>query len=211
MYVVTFHNQVILGPIQWDASYISSVIQEDLDLNYRPTLYPSDIAKVPFDVLEYVRVRHAEELKPAHNTKTQKLVGPLWTFNESKGIANYTVEDKSIDELKLYVKEELAKKRWFKENSGFEYNVSGSTIFIDTSREKRNIFSEKLTVSQDRVIQWKNNDSWIELTNTDISDIVTEIQNHVQDAFDWESQKLQEGLALNNVDDLKEFIENNGL
>lgn len=211
MFVVTFHNQVILGPIQWDASYIASVVQEDLDLNYKPVLYPSDILKVPFDLVEYVRVRHAEEVKPFHNSKIEKLVGPTWTFNETKGTATYTVEYKSVEEVKLYIKNELARQRWFKENSGFEYQLANSTIFVDTSREKRNLYSEKLLISQDRNVQWKNNDVWVELTNSDLVDIVNQIHNHVQDAFDWEVAKLQECSSIESFELLKEFIENNGL
>jgi hypothetical protein len=210
-YVVTYHNQVMLGPIQWDPSYISKIIQIDLELDEKPLILPSDYSKVPFDVVEYVRIRHAEEVKPAHNVKTQKLVGPIWTFDDSKGIANYTVQDKNIDELKIYIKESLADTRWRREVSGFDYQVGEDTIHVSTSRDTRGVFAEKLLASQTGSVQWKEGERWITLLHNDLVNIVNQINQHIQDSFDWELEKLRESNSFSTANELMSFIEDNGL
>lgn len=214
LYVVTYHNQVILGPIQWDASYISRILEIDLELEERPLILPSDYTKVPFDVIEYVRIRHAEEVKPYHNIKTQKLVGPIWTFNETTGTATYTVQDKSVTELTMYIKESLADARWRKEVSGFDYTVGDDILNVSTSRNDRGVFAEKLLASQigqTGSVQWKQGEKWITLTDSDLTNIVNQINQHVQDSFDWELEKLKECNSFDTVKQLSEFIEQNGL
>lgn len=211
LYVLTYHNQVLLGPVPWDHAYMSKIIELDLELEQRPLILPSDYTKVPFDVMDYVRIRKAKEVRPFFNPKTQKLTGPSWSFDESEGTATYSVQDKTVAELHMYVKEELSKLRWTREVSGFDYTAGENTFFVSTDRDKRNIFNEKIILSQSQNVQWKVGDKWIELTNQNVIDIVGSISKHVQDSFDWEAEKMNECNGFSTVEQFISFIEENGL
>jgi hypothetical protein len=63
---------------------------------------------------------------------------------------------------------------------------------------------------------YKFNNTWVEVTSTDIQYILSEIDKVVQDAFDWELEKLQEIDACQTIDEvydviLEEPVENNNL
>lgn len=203
MYVVTQHNKIILGPIDWDASYIAAVLQNDLDLDNRPKVLPSDVFRVPFHILPDVYVRNAVIDVPTYNKKIQKFGGVDWTFDEQNAYANYTVIDKDVDEVKGELKNIVSSKRWDRENSGTSLEIQGITVNVTTSRDQRRVFVDKLIAMQDGdVSSWKFEEQWINLTKADITNIVRAIDRAVQDAFDWENNKINQ---INNCTSLTEL------
>ena len=191
MYVITQHNKIILGPIEWNASYISSVLQNDLDLDQRPTVLPSDVFKVPYYILPEIYVRHAVIQKPEYNAKIEKFGGVDWTFDENNAYANYTIIDKDIDEVKGELKNVVASKRWDREKVTISILIQGINVAISTDRDSRRVFFDKLVVMDDSdLCSWKFSEAWVNLTKSDINTIVRSIDTHVQEAFDWEYSKL---------------------
>lgn len=203
MYVITHHNKIILGPIDWNASFIASVLQNDLDLNERPTVLPSDIFKVPYYIIPEVYVRQVQMIKPEYNTKIQKLGGVEWRFDEKYGYASYNIIDKEIDEVKGELKNLVASKRWEKEQQGTSVTINGSVLNISTLRDERRVFLDKYAALQDgQSCTWKFPESWVELTKNDLFTIISSIEQTVQAAFDWEIEKQLEIENCTTLDQL---------
>lgn len=196
MYVITHHHdydEVLLGPIEWNSRFIASVLRQDLDLNYTPTIVDSDANKVPYDVLPNVRIRRVESVAEEFNPKTQFLVGPYWSYTDELATATYKAAFKDIDIVKSELKQELANERYNKEVSGTKVNIQGKEITADTNRGSRDVFAQKyLLMSDTDTVEWKFPEGWLTLTKTEMGQVVTAINNHVQNCFNWESQKTNE-------------------
>jgi hypothetical protein len=206
MYLITHHNKIILGPIEWNASFIASVLQNDLDLDERPVVLPSDVFKVPFYILPEIYVRNAVIEKPSYNSKIQKFGGVEWTFDENNGYANYSIINKDIEEVKGELKNAAASKRWVRENTVINLTINDVDVSISTARENRRVFFDKLLVmGANDVCSWKFDGCWIDLSKEDIYNIVKSIDNTVQDAFNWEVNKIDEIYACNTLSELDQI------
>ena len=206
MYVITHHNKIILGPVEWNASYFAAVLQNDLDLDSRPKILPSDVFKVPFHILPDVYVRRAVIENPEYNPKIQKFGGISWTFDENNAYANYTIVDKDIDEVKGELKNIVSSKRWDREHVGTSLDIQGISVGVTTSRDQRRVFADKLIAMQDGdVCSWKFEDAWISLTKTDVIDIVRAIDRAVQEAFDWEINKIHQIHSCTSLTELDQL------
>lgn len=193
MYVITHHHdydEVLLGPIEWNPRFIASVIQSDLELSYKPDVKESDKERVPYDIIPNVRVRPVIFVTPEHDEKTQFLVGPYWSYTENEATATYNVEYKNIDLLRGELKQKLAAERYKKEISGFKITLQGQEVSINTNRTEREIFAQKyLIMGESDIVEWKFPEAWLNLTKTELLQIVNAINNHVQSAFSWELNK----------------------
>ena len=209
MYVITFHNpdnnqdQVILGPIDWNPEYISACIADDLDLDYRPKILKSDVDKVPYEIIPNVIARRVQIEGIEYNSKTQFLIGPYWTYTENLAIGNYVVANKNIDIVKSELKQLVQSKRYEKEISGFEFDLNDDNkIFISTGRDNRKIFFEKLSIIGDNIINFKYNDKFFDMDKQMLQQICVSIDNHVQNAFDWESNMF---ITIDNCESLEQL------
>ena len=187
MYVITQHNKIILGPIEWNAPYIASVLQTDLDLMEKPVVLPSDVFKVPYYILPEIYVRNVSLEKPEYNPKIQKFGGMDWRFDEKYAYGSYTVIDKEIDEVKGELKNKAASTRWEKENAGISLDIGGISIRVSTSRDSRRVFLDKyISMGANDSCNWKFDENWITLSKQQVEYIVKEIDSAIQSAFDWE-------------------------
>lgn len=209
MYVITYHNpnnnedQIILGPIDWQPDFISSCIQDDLQLDSRPQVLKSDVLKVPFEIIPNVMARRAVIEGIEYNQKTQFLVGPYWSYVDGMAVGNYKVADKNVDIVKSELKSVARNQRYAKEVSGFQFNINESSkVFITTDREGRRTFFEKLAVIGEGTVSYKFNEVFYELNRELLQQICNSIDNHVQSAFDWENNMYT---AIDSCQTLKEL------
>jgi hypothetical protein len=210
MYVITQHNKILLGPIEWNPSYISSVLQNDLDLSQRPTILPSDMFKVPYYILPEIYVRNAVINKPEYNPKIQKFGGTTWAFDEKNAYATFTIVDKDLDEVKGELKNVVSSNRWTMENAGTNILIGSNNLRISTNREQRRVYVDKLAAMDDGdQCMWKFEEDWISLSKQNILEIVKAIDTAVQEAFDWEIQKCNEINSCTTLDQLDK-LELNG-
>lgn len=196
MYVITHHHdydEVLLGPVEWKPGFIASVIQQDLELPFKPTVLASDVNRVPFDIVDNVRVRPVKEVRGDINQKIQRYEGPFWSYTDNEATATYTAVDKPIDQVKNEIKQLISAERYRKEVAGVKTTIQGVEVTIDTSREGRNIFSQKYILMVDGdVVNWKFPEGWLNLTKNDLGTVVTAGAAHIQSSFDWEMNKNNE-------------------
>jgi hypothetical protein len=211
MFVVTHHHdydEVLLGPIDWKPEFISSVIEQDLDLDYRPKILKSDIDKIPYEVVPNVFIREIVQTKyPEINHKIQFLTGPYWSYNEQGAVAVYKEADKDISIVKSELKSIVSSERYNKEISGFEFPIdSDNTVYISTGRESRSNFFDKLSVIEDNTINFKFGDRFITIDKTLLQQICNQIDNHIQQSFDWERQLFSNIDRCNTLSQLDSII-----
>lgn len=186
MYVLTHNDQVLLGPIQWNAMMFNSTIEDDTEI--LTNIKPSDVNNVPLDLGNGLKIRACRDQKPPINPKTQILSGPIWTFTDTEGIALYTPENKNIELLKKEMLSDLSNERWKKECSGSTATIQGQTVTVDTSRGSRDVFAQQFLLLPDgQTIAWKFPEGWITLTKADLEICMNASSNHVQNAFQWEA------------------------
>lgn len=188
MYVVKYKNNVILGIIPWNSQYIKDVVR----VRYRaivdiPAQEP-DISTLPLQINDDLVIFPAEEDRPqTMNPLVEQYYGPLWEFLDNKVIAHYEVRQLDLDSAKYNYKAVAAKLRYDREISGTTVEINNITHKIETTREIRSKYIERLvSMSDTQTINFKFNQGWVELTKNDILSIVNAIDNHVQSAFNYE-------------------------
>lgn len=210
-YVVTDHNTqdfVILGPIEWKPRYIANIVSDEVG-GEDVTLTAEDEARVPFDILPGIRVRKCEVVEvrqPNFNNTIHTVSGPTWTYNEDgTATATWNQVDKNIDLVKGELKNVVSANRYVKEVSGFKHTVQGTEVHIDTSRENRNNFHNRLLLTADEeAVNWKFASHVAVLSKAELQTIVNAVKDHVQAAFDWETAKFAEIDSCVSLDQLKD-------
>lgn len=186
MYVVTHNDQVLLGPIIWNARMFNSVIEDDTEII--TNILPSDQLRVPLDLGNGLMIREHREERPSLNSKTQYHNGPFWTFTQTIGTASYVVVDKPIDLVRQELKAVAASARWNKEEAGTKVTIQGTEVTVDTKRGSRDIFVQQyLLLPEGSTTNWKFPEGWLTLTKSDLGACVAAGAAHVQSAFDWEA------------------------
>lgn len=202
MYVITYNNQVILGPMRWNRFRFENTIQEECEV--AATLQDRNDAMEPVVVSEDVKILPVQGTPdPVYNSKIQRLHGPFWQFTDVVAISSYTVEDLNIDAVKNTLKAQAAAERWNKENAAATYSLQGTTVTVDTSRDGRNIFVQKfLLMGANDTVTWKFPEGWFDLTKQELGEIVNAGATWIQDQFNWEVAKVRE---IDNCETLEQL------
>jgi len=184
MYAVVYKNRVIVGPMNWNrAIYESSLEKEGIVINL-PRVAPEEL---PIIINDDAKIMEVEETRPEINPMVQYYYGPLWDVSGTKAIASYNVVDTPIEFAKGNFKEQAAIVRYQKEVSGAKINIQDIEVKVDTSREGRNVFIQKLsTMGDSDTANWKFPEGWLTLTKAEFASIIAAGFAHVQSAFDWE-------------------------
>lgn len=206
MYVITHHHdydEVLLGPVAWNPRFISSVLRTDLDLNYTPNIQASDEQKVPYEVHPNVWIRRVESVSEEHNPKLHTLMGPYWSYDGTRAIAEYRKQDKPLEIVKAELKQIVTAKRYEREVAGVKVTIQGTEVTVDTSRGNRDIFVQKFLLMTDTdTVQWKFPEGWLTLTKSDLGLAVDAGASHVQSEFNWENAKHAEIEACTTLEQL---------
>jgi hypothetical protein len=199
MYVVTYNDQVLLGPIPWNSRMFMSVIESDTDL--KVNILQSDKDSLPLDFGNGIMVRLCHEVRPIINTKIETYDGPFWSFTDDLGTATYTPRNKPIDIVRSELREQVAAERWNKEISGTKATIQGQEVSISTARGVRdNLIQQYSILSESDTVNWKFPEGWITLSKANLKLCVDACNAHVQQAFTWEQSKVDE---INNAADLQ--------
>lgn len=196
------NNRIVLGPMGFNVRYINSEL-EDLELNER--ISPQSYNDLPIhfsDGLTHLVSLHKKT--PSYDSRYYK-VGDfnveILKENELpvEVILNYSIVDKSLDEVKNSRKQEIPSIRKRMEDRLVNIDVNGRQINVSTSREERILLSSKLSSTSD-TFNYKFNGDWMQVTTDEIKFILGEIDKVVQNAFDWEFLKMEEINSCTTID-----------
>ena len=196
MYALINGQELLLGPISFNYRMINSVLEEELEVDFRVT--SQDYQSVPITFTEDIKILPARNDVPEHDPRFQTVSQTSHTITDTEVVFVYTVADKPLEQIKADYKAAVAPERWNKENTTVTVTINGNEITVSTSRDNRLSIVSKL-LSGDGPYNFKFNDGvWEEISKTDLQTILTEIDTVVQAAFDWELAKLAEIDACEN-------------
>jgi hypothetical protein len=185
MFAVIYKNKVILGPTEWDRAFYKFRFRE-LGVNHE-TMPKTAPSKMPYVVDENTKIVPATVIKEPINAMIQYRKGPLWTFDETSATALYQATDMELSQARGNFRRQAADERYKKEVSGTKITIQETEVTLDTSREGRNIFIQKLSImNDDDVINWKFPEGWFAISKAELTEIVLAGAAHIQSAFDWE-------------------------
>ena len=210
MYALIYNSQLILGPIKYNYRLINGEIEE-LEIDYQVS--PRDYENVPItiDAATKTYLIPAVEIIPEYDPRFQSVNNSEWTIVEENDIPirvefNYSISDKTLEQVKEEYKAQVAPERWNKENTTVTVTLYDREITVSTSRENRLAIVSKV-VSDGGVHNYKFNDGeWVEILKDDLVTILNAIDNVVQAAFDWEYAKLAEIDACTTKEDVYNVI-----
>ena len=190
MYALINGQELLLGPIAFNYRMINSVLEEELEVEFRVT--SQDYQNVPITFTEDIKILPARNDIPEYDPRFQSASQTSHTITDTEVVFGYGVGDKTLEQIKGEYKAGVAPERWNKENTTVTVTINGKEITVSTSRDNRLALVSKL-LSGDGPYNFKFNDGvWEEISKTDLETILTEIDGVVQAAFDWELAKLAE-------------------
>jgi hypothetical protein len=202
-YVLVQNKQtILLGPIFWRHRFIQSEL-DDLEIEYVVSpVEPNEYVKIN-DELEIYPVTGLEV--PEHHSDYQQLAGPFWTFTDvAHGI--YNVVDRPFDAIKNTLKAQVSAERYRKEIAGIKLTIQDTEVSVATDRDSRNIYTQKLVTMGDDVVQWKFSEAWLSLNKQELTQMLVDVNSHVQQQFDWESNIINQIDLAETVEQLKEIV-----
>jgi hypothetical protein len=190
MYALVNGQELLLGPIAFNYRMINSVLEEELEVDFRVT--SQDYQSVPIVFTEDIKILPARNEVPEYDPRFQTVSQTSHEITETEVVFYYGVSDKPLEQIKSEYKAVVAPERWNKENTTVTVTINDNEITVSTSRDNRLSIVSKL-LSGDGPYNFKFNDGvWEEISKTDLQTILTEIDTVVQAAFDWELAKLAE-------------------
>lgn len=202
------NNQLILGPMGFNVRMINSEL-EDFEVEERVTT--QSYTELPIhcsDGLTHILL--LEKVVPENNSKYDNIGNFTWEIIREnntpiKVVLTYPIIKKTLEEVKYLKKLEVSPVRREKENTIITLSINNTNIEVSTSREERLLLASKLAASPGpHNFKFKN--TWLEITTEQLQYIVSEIDSVIQEAFDWELQKIQEIDACETIDDVYDVV-----
>jgi hypothetical protein len=192
MYALVNGSFILLGPIGFNYRLINSTIKDDLNLDYN--VGPLDYMNVPINFNDQLKILPVVNNIPHHNRKTEYANMIRWEIGEDRLTYFYEILPIPLEKLKQQYKEKITNERWHKENNGnITVTINDIEIKVATKRENRSQLASKISaMSADVRRRFKFQNTWIELNFAEMQSIIDEIDNYVQEQFDWEYTKHNE-------------------
>jgi len=187
MYVIIHKDKVIAGIFPWNSKYFTDVLKIRHKITSELPKNEPNLDKFPYIIDENTVIKRAEEDRQSQiNPMIEYYYGPTWEFVDDKVIAHYEVQPLSFDDAKNNYKEKATNLRYAKEISGTKITLDGVEYTIETARDARVKYVEKYTMMSEEPINWKFAEGWKIVSKQDMFNIISAIEVHVQDSFDWE-------------------------
>lgn len=209
MEIALIHNNSLeLGPFGVNVHYINQELEE---LEVEERISPESFSSLPIHFSDGLTHLVPIEIDiPQHDPKYQNVGNFTWEIIKEdavpvKIIFTHPITDKTLDEVKALRKQEVSPYRKEKENTTITLTVNDTDVEVSTSREERVLLSSKLSASPGSH-NFKFQNTWLEITTEDLQYILNQIDVKVQEAYDWELEKLQEIDACTTVDEVYDVI-----
>jgi hypothetical protein len=190
MYALVNGQELLLGPIAFNYRMINSVLEEELEVDFR--VKSSDYQSVPIAFTEDIKILPTRIEIPEHDPRFQTASQTSHTISDTEVVFYYSVIDKPLEQIKGEYKAGVKPERQRKENTSITLTIKDTSITVSTSRESRLEFISKLLGNEGPYNFKFDNGTWLEITKTDLESIISQIDLKVQEAFDWELAKLAE-------------------
>ena len=213
MFIIVNGNRTVLGPMEWKPVYFSRFLSDEYGLTV--ILPRENSERTFFKINDSIKILPVKaDVDPSYDSRTQYLTAPQFRVYAESADSYRTVENKTFNQIKSEIMSQVPSMRWQKENSGLKIKVNTKTIFVDTSREKRNIFSSGIAGSWKLVVVNESvqdlsptqdltlSSEWVDLSDKDIIKINDEIKKHIQSAFDWEKTTTELVQSKTSIEDL---------
>lgn len=201
-------NSLILGPMGLNVRMINGEL-EDLELEDR--ISPQSFGDLPIHFSDGItHLVLIDKDVPSYDSKYHNIGNHTWEIIKENDVPvnvklTYNIVDKTLEEVKQLRKKEIAPIRKQKENGSTRIFVNGNSIEVPTTREERILLSAKRS-SFSGSCNYKFKNTWVSITPEDLDYIITQIDNVVQQAFDWELEKLNEIDACQTIDDVYNVV-----
>jgi hypothetical protein len=188
--------------------YINQELEE---LEVEERVSPQSFSELPIHFSDgLTHLLPTERVIPENDPKYQNVGNFTWEIVEENGVSTkvvftYPIIDKTLEEVKVIRKQEVAPARRQKENTITTLTVNNTEVEVSTSREERLMLASKLSASPGPH-NFKFQNTWLEITTEELQYIVSEVDKVVQEAFDWELAKLQEIDACETIDEVYDVV-----
>jgi hypothetical protein len=190
MYALVNGQELLLGPIKFNYRMINSVLEEELEVDYRVT--SQDYQNVPLHFTEDIKILPARNDIPEFDPRFQSVSQTNHTITDTEVVFYYDVSDKSLEQIKGEYKAGVKPERQRRENTSIEVTINTSSITVSTDRENRLALASKYIAGPGPHNFKFDNGTWLEITTEDLQTIIQAVDSKVQEAYDWELAKLQE-------------------
>lgn len=190
MYALVNGQQLLLGPIAFNYRMINSVLEEDLEVEFR--VKSSDYQSVPIHFTENIKILPARDDNPEYDPRFEGLTNITYEITDTEVIFRHTKDQKPLEQIKGERKGEIKPERQRRENTTITVTIQDTPITVSTSRESRLELISKLLGNEGPYNFKFDSGIWLEITKTDLQYVISQIDLKVQEAFDWELAKLTE-------------------
>jgi hypothetical protein len=203
MYALVNGQELLLGPIAFNYRMINSVLEEELEVDFRVT--SQDYQSVPITFTEDIKILPARNEVPEHDPRFQSVSQISHTITDTEVVFGYGVADKSLEQVKGEYKAGVKPERQRRENTTITVNINNNEITVSTSRESRLELISKLLGNEGPYNFKFDGGVWVEITKINLQSIISEIDTKVQEAYDWELAKLAEIDACETKEEVYEI------
>jgi hypothetical protein len=191
MYVLVHKERVLVGPRDWNRPMFEGALQK---LKLQALLPRRDPQELPIEIDADTYITNASITIPPHNEKIETYHGPYWNFeNKDLAVGTYQIKEKQLPSIRELLRNEAAAERYRREVAGTKTTIQDLEVTLDTSRDGRNIFLQKyVLMADDETVNWKFPEGWLTLTKAELGAAVSAGAAHIQGAFDWEKDKIEE-------------------
>jgi hypothetical protein len=202
------NNSLILGPIGYNVRMINSELEE---LEVEETITTQSYTEIPIHFSDgLTHLLPLEKDVPSHDSKYHNIGNFSWEIIKENNIPikvllTYPIIDKTLEEVKALRKQEVSPCRKEKENTTITLTIKNKEVKVSTSREERVLLAAKLSAAPG-LHNFKFQNTWLDITTEELQYILNQIDIKVQEAFDWELEKLQEIDACETIDEVYEVV-----
>jgi hypothetical protein len=190
MYSLVNGQELLLGPIAFNYRMINSVLEEELEVEFR--VKSSDYQSVPITFTEDIKILPTRIEVPEHDPRFQTVSQTNHTITDTEVVFGYSVTDKTLEQIKGEYNAGVKPERQRRENTTITVTINNNEITVSTSRESRLELISKLLGNEGPYNFKFDGGVWAEITKINLQSIISEIDTKVQEAFDWELAKLEE-------------------
>lgn len=200
-YVILYQGRVIWGPHEWNPLSIENAIGllvgGDIAIGMDPVLGRLEQNN------DFAILRVKEEVTPPHNEIFQALEGPYYYHNVNDGSTTikWNVVPNHLPYAIGRIKSIVEGKRYQRENASIEINIGGNRYDFPTSREQRSQLAIQSVYGQP--VSWKIGGVWVDMTHEQLVDVLSQINQHVQQCFEWERNTVASLEACTNIEQLQ--------